>query len=419
MGSITFVSQDGFSRVHDHVLNDIRLVKKLALEDDDVILSLNSGFFEDFTWIAGEDRPYFAERLRSVLACNPVGEWSFRGLNEFVEGDPEASASDPLYCDRRIAGIHSVIAHLEANAEFPIVIYHSVSASFPTVEFVPADWNLKHGEYSQQELDALSHPDQWKLVWPHFLRLHSNRRWISGLTKHAFDRKSALKLSGFWRDSGDETEIEQRMFRCKSVKELSHEIRSELLQFSKSSLEEIHPEANVFVISEMATARVCAEPFARSVGDRLVGYSSADVRIGVGRTKDVGRLVPYDLRTYAEEPSKQQYAAVLCVPVFASADVVLHIVRAILPTIGRNPLLIVSAMANSPQSAIALNEFEQMGCPVSIRSMNWVDYDLVPAWHHTNELVYEGGISDSNPSRWMFDRMIEGMKARSLEQQTQ
>lgn len=53
MGSITFNSLDGQSRAHSHIFGEIRELKTLSTDDDDVMLSLSNGFFTDYLWIAG------------------------------------------------------------------------------------------------------------------------------------------------------------------------------------------------------------------------------------------------------------------------------------------------------------------------------------------------------------------------------
>lgn len=78
-GNVTFNSVDGQSRVHDHVVTEIRGIKDLSAVDDDVILSLCPGFLFSYIWIAGCDRQYFANRIKSVLATEPVGEVTSRG----------------------------------------------------------------------------------------------------------------------------------------------------------------------------------------------------------------------------------------------------------------------------------------------------------------------------------------------------
>lgn len=76
MGSFQFFSPEGRSKVHSYILEGIGDEKELAWDDDEFVARFSKDQFEDYLWIEGKDRSYFANRIRSILATVPVGEWA-------------------------------------------------------------------------------------------------------------------------------------------------------------------------------------------------------------------------------------------------------------------------------------------------------------------------------------------------------
>jgi hypothetical protein len=419
MGSVTFDSQDGSSRVHDHVVTDIRCLKNLSANAEDVILSLGEGFLEDHTWIAGEDRAYFANQLRSVLAAEPEGEWSFRGLNSFDTPEALEFAAHCAARGNRVPGIHSIIEHLEASAEFPVVITNSVTASFPSLDFVPSflervDSEQDDDDYEYEELakfEAMSSAEKWAMIWPTFLEKHGDKRWSTGPTKVAADLRSKLKGVGFWRDQRDQNDMEDRLIEAASFSDLLEGLRPELVSFGQSVIDEFAPEGMLYFLGEEPTMRIFGEPLARRNEDRLAGVGLVDMRIVPRRHEEIGRLDTYHMNAYSEPALAEQYTAVVCVPVLASADVSIDLVSLLLPNRGSNRLLILCAIANSQQAEIAADALRASG-DVTIRAMETVDFVITGTWRHVNELIREDGPGAAT-SKWMFDRQIAHHKSAS------
>lgn len=410
MGSVTFDSQDGSSRVHDHVATDIRFIKSLLPEDEDVILSLGRDFLEDFTWIAGEDRAYFAARLRSVLASDPPGEWSFRGLNQFDTPEALSQAAEWAKTGDRVPGLHSIIEHLETSSEHPVVITNSVSAHFPSMKYWPPYAGRPKAEPDEdddyeflKEFEGLSESDRWKAIWPEFLKDHANKRWRRGATASAAKLRSELKAVGFWRQGGVSNSFEDEIFASTNMDDLTKTIRSAFVGFAVATINDLASSGTLYVVGEESIFRAACEPIARKFEDRLGGIGNADVRIAYCGSEVVGRLETYHLRGYAETAPEGPVTKVVCVPILASADILLKLVETVIPDRSKDPVIIVAGLANGPQAQIAVEELAKVG-RVQLRAADTVDFDLTGVWKHVNRLRYSRSAQPEPISKWLMDR---------------
>ncbi len=170
MGSYQFFSPEGRSKIHGFILEEIGLVKKeLDWEDREFIHRFERGNFEDFMWIAGRDRRYYAQRIRSIIAAEPVGEWSkLRGRTDI---DPEVVQ----FRDRckaagiRPTGLASIADHFEESDETPIVITFSVTNDFPSSEFRPRPEDGKE-VVTLKQWNAMTEEEAWNTAFAELVK---------------------------------------------------------------------------------------------------------------------------------------------------------------------------------------------------------------------------------------------------------
>ncbi len=415
MGSVTFNSEDGFSRVHDHVITDIRCVKNLLPEDEDVIVSLGLGFLEDCTWIAGEDRAYFAARLRSVLSTQPEGEWSFRGLKRFDTPEELDFAEDCAGSGARVPGIHSIIEHLEGSDIYPVVITNSVTASFPYFSFDaegrPITENADYDYEGYEKFEKLSDAEQWGLIWPEFLKLHADKRWRSGATTVASSLRDQFRSVGFWRNLLDRSDFEDGVLDADGIIDLRSKFETSLLPFAAKVIDELVPAGDIYIVGEEPTFAAFGEVIARHQENRLVGVGCADMRISPFASGIIGRVKTYHMNVYAEDAFPDHHTTVVCVPILASADVVIDLIKLILPSRGRGPLVIICGLINAHQASVAIKELEAQGGAVVLRALETVDFDIMGVWRFSNELPMPEGVGLGRTSKWLFKRQIQYLQS--------
>lgn len=249
------------------------------------------------------------------------------------------------------------------------------------------------------------------MIWPTFLERHGDKRWSRGATQVAAALRANLKNVGFWRDKRDQNDMEDRVFKATNFSELLSGLRPELVSFGQAVIDELAPEGKMYFLGEESTMRVLGEPLVRRNEGRLAGLGLADMRIAYGEHEEIGRLATYHMNAYSEPASAAEYTAVVCLPVLASADVLIDLVNLVLPDRGCDRLLIISAIANSRQAEIAAEALRAKG-DVTLRAMETVDFAITGAWRHVTELIRKDG-PGAKSSKWMFERQMERYKSLS------
>jgi hypothetical protein len=194
VGSYQFFSPEGRSKVPAPVLENIVEVKKdLSWVDREFAHRFSKELFEDFLWIDGPDRKYFADRIRSILASSPSGEWMGK-----CEIDRDSEQFRKIYASYvedggRYPGLRFIADHLAETDETPVVITHSVTNDFPTREF----------SANEQEFADMDENEKWRSSFAGLKDRHPDLQLIpagdlmelalEGPLKHGVDISRVLK----------------------------------------------------------------------------------------------------------------------------------------------------------------------------------------------------------------------------------
>jgi hypothetical protein len=410
MGSITFNSLDGYSRAHSHIFGEIREIKALSQEDDDVMLSLSTGFFADYLWIAGPDRKAFAERIRSVLATAPEGEWTRRGLQDW--SDPESKAFAESYAKNgmRVPGLHSLAEHLEASDEHPVVVTHSVSAHFPTTEYADKKWLREakklHGENYIEHFNDLPDEEQWRLTMPRLMKEEDILEWSEPLSVVAEAVRRDLQGRGLWKSAVPKSVAEKEILGAKSWDDTEIVLEG-FLQKMKPIAAELLGDEPSYVICNALDCMVIAEGFAQDQGDRLPGIAHAYTQIFFP-----GWRTDYDAHTMNQfvEECRGRPTVFLPTSMIAVSAEIIQLIDMLGDRVTPSRVVVLAAVANAPQVRLIEQHFANHSFKVSVHSLEEVDDNLLETRKHLSEMTRDSSNVQPPMSSWFWERYIAAIK---------
>jgi hypothetical protein len=410
MGSITFNSPDGHSRAHSHIFGEIRELKTLCSDDDDVMLSLSEGFFADYLWIAGPDRKYFAERIRSVLSAAPAGEWTHGGLQDWSGAESKAFAEHCSEVGMRVPGLHSIAEHLEANDEHPVVITHSVSAHYPTPEYADKNWLREakrlHGEDYLEHFHELSEEEQWNLTMPRFMKKEAILQWKKPLSSVAKVLRKELQEKGLWR-AAPQSVAEKEILGAKSWSEMKVVLESILERLKPKAAEFLGDEPS-YVICPALDSMVIAEHFAKEQGNRLPGIAHVYMRVLFPAWRKEYQAIPYN--RYVESSVIATPTVFLPLSIVAVADEVIQLIDMLDVRIVPSKVVVLTALANGPQLHMIKEHYANRSFDVIVHALEVVDNNLLETREHLSEMTHDSSVIQPQVSRWFWRRMTEAMK---------
>lgn len=178
MAKFQFASVDGYSRVSVGELSGIAEHGRHSGEVSSVLKSLTHPYFTDYIWIAGEDRAYYAEKLREALLGGP--EQDLGDYSDVLKTNPDLMT--------RFPSLESVVKHLASDDKNAVVITYDASAYFPDAGFASKEWKARNRKLRDEKFEALPDDERWSLTLPGLMTKHGKLRWERPLSPYALQK---------------------------------------------------------------------------------------------------------------------------------------------------------------------------------------------------------------------------------------